>query len=229
MRLDQFLSKSCNVSRKQAKALIKASRVTVDDTVGKSAQQHIDNTSIVQVDGNVVSLPQHQYIMLNKPAGYVSVTVDDEHPTALSLIAHEQRENLHIAGRLDKDTTGLLLLTSDGQWSRKVSAPRYETPKTYIATLARPLTEEALQQLRDGILLRNDSKPTAPAKVTLLTENRVQLTITEGRYHQVKRMLAAVGNHVSFLHRQGIGNLTLKNLAEGEYRQLSETEVQSFM
>lgn len=228
MRLDQYVSQACGLSRKQAKTLIKTGRITMAGEACRQAQQRT-GTAEVLLDGTPLTLPGERYYMLHKPSGYVSATEDDRHATALSLLPAHLREGLHIAGRLDKDTTGLLLLTTDGQWSRRVTAPRYEVPKTYVATLAEPISAAAIKQLEQGVMLRNEDKPTLPAQVDVLANKHIKLTLIEGRYHQVKRMLAAVGNRVVTLHRRAIGTLVLTpDLAEGEYRELTDEEISAF-
>ncbi len=128
-------------------------------------------------------------------------------------------------GRLDADTTGLLILTNDGELNHVLTSPRRKLPKTYRVELKHPLTEEQIQRLSEGVVLRDDPEPTAPAHVLMLSEREMELTITEGRYHQVKRMLAAVGNRVERLHRTAIGKLRLEGMAEGAWRELSADEV----
>ena len=182
----------------------------------------------VALSGKLLNLPGERYLMMNKPAGVVSATTDSDHPTALDLLPSDVTRNLHIAGRLDADTTGLLLLTTDGKWSHRVTSPRTDCPKTYRVTLSEPLTDAAAQQLERGVELHNDPKPTRPAGVKVLEERIIELTISEGRYHQVKRMLAAVGNHVDALHRLRIGKVELDTaLGPGEYRELTPEEKDS--
>ncbi|HSO99859.1 MAG TPA: pseudouridine synthase [Thioalkalivibrio sp.] len=166
--------------------------------------------------------------MLHKPAGVISATTDSQRPTALDLLPSGMRQGLQIAGRLDADTTGLLLLTTDGQWSHRVTSPRLDCPKTYRVSLSDPISADAVLELEQGVLLRGESTPTRPAGVQKLDDQTIDLTISEGRYHQVKRMLAAVGNHVTGLHRWRIGKVVLgPELAAGEYRELTPKEVAS--
>jgi len=227
-RLDQFLAASTGLSRREARTAITRGRVRVDRAPCRSASTKLSDTSEVTLDGQPCVLPREQYLMLNKPAGVVSATRDSDHPTALDLLPKELTRNLHIAGRLDADTTGLLLLTSDGQWSHRVTSPRVDCPKTYLVTLDSPVTDTAVRALEQGLLLRNDPVPTRPAQVVVLEDKLIELTISEGRYHQVKRMMAATGNHVLALHRQRIGSITLDPaLQPGEYRPLTTTEIDS--
>ena len=229
MRLDQFIATSSELSRKEAKRAIAAGDVQVNGDVWKHSATAVPANADVMLQGEPIALPAERYLMLNKPAGFVSATRDSDQPTALDLLPAELARNLHIAGRLDADTTGLLLLTSDGQWSHRVTSPRVECSKTYQVALGEPISQAAIATLETGVMLRNDPKPTKPAQVTVLQLQLIELTISEGRYHQVKRMLAAVGNHVTTLHRSRIGEVTLDSaLAAGEYRCLTRAEIAGF-
>ena len=228
MRLDQFIATSTELSRKDAKRAISRGEVTVNQQICKGANTRLAGHERVALSGTLLTLPGERYLMMNKPAGVVSATTDSDHPTALDLLPSDITRNLHIAGRLDADTTGLLLLTTDGKWSHRVTSPRTDCPKTYRITLSEALTDAAAQQLEQGVELHNDPKPTRPARVKMLGDRIIELTISEGRYHQVKRMLAAVGNHVEALHRVRIGQVELdKELRLGEYRELTAEEKDS--
>ncbi|MDY6814432.1 MAG: 16S rRNA pseudouridine(516) synthase RsuA [Pseudomonadota bacterium] len=228
LRLDQFIANCTELSRKDAKRVIGAGTVTVDGAMCKSANRKIPDGARVTLDGELLALPGDRYLMMNKPSGVVSATTDSEHPTALDLLPPGLARDLHIAGRLDLDTTGLLLLTTDGQWSHRVTSPRTDCPKTYRVTLGEPLTDTAKQALVTGVVLRNEDRETRPATVRRVDDTVIELTISEGRYHQVKRMLAAVGNHVKALHRTRIGDIVLDpQLAPGEYRALTGQEIDS--
>lgn len=229
MRLDQFIATGSELSRKEAKRAIAAGDVQVNGDVWKSSAAAVPAGAEVMLQGESVALAGERYLMLNKPAGFISATRDSDQPTALDLLPAEIARNLHIAGRLDADTTGLLLLTSDGKWSHRVTSPRVECPKTYQVALSTPISRAAITALETGVMLRNDPKPTKSAQVKVLQSQLIELTISEGRYHQVKRMLAAVGNHVTTLHRSRIGAVTLDlALAAGEYRFLTSVEIESF-
>ncbi|MGM0768625.1 MAG: 16S rRNA pseudouridine(516) synthase RsuA [Pseudomonadota bacterium] len=228
MRLDQFIATTSPLSRKEAKRAIATGRVCVEGSPCRRAATHIDSNARVTLDGTALALEGQRYLMLNKPAGVVSATTDSDHPTVLDLLPASASQGLHIAGRLDADTTGLVLLTTDGQWSHRITSPRVRCPKTYRVTLAERVSDAALQQLEQGVALRNDPKPTKPAATRRLAERVLELSISEGRYHQVKRMMAAVGNHVVTLHRQSIGAITLDPaLAPGEFRELTDEEINS--
>ncbi|PFG10953.1 MULTISPECIES: pseudouridine synthase [unclassified Marinobacter] len=229
MRLDQFIATSSDLSRKEAKHAIAAGDVQVNGALWKNSAAAVPANAEVLLQGEPVALPAERYLMLNKPAGYISATRDNDQPTALDLLPAELTRNLHIAGRLDADTTGLLLLTTDGQWSHRVTSPRVECTKTYQVALSEPISHTAIAALETGVMLRNDTKPTKPAQVKVLQSQLIELTISEGRYHQVKRMMAAVGNHVTTLHRSRIGGVTLDSaLAAGEHRFLTSAEIASF-
>lgn len=228
MRLDYYVANATGLSRKEAKREIGAGRVTVDGEPCRRGNQHLRADQQVAWQGRSLSLPGERYLMLNKPAGIVSATEDRDHQTVTSLVPPELRAGLHPVGRLDRDTTGLLLLTSDGQWSHRITSPRTGCPKTYRVTLAEPLPAEALARLEAGVLLRDEDRPTAPARVLVQSERVIDLVITEGRYHQVKRMLAAVGNHVIALHRTRVGGIELDpELAPGQWRPLTQAEIDS--
>ena len=228
MRLDQYLANSTGLSRKEAKKIISTGRVRVGDQPCKSASTQVTETTPVELDGNTLSLPGEIYLMMNKPAGVISATTDSNQPTAVDLLPAELARQVHIAGRLDKDTTGLLLLTSVGQWSHRITSPRHDCPKTYRVHLAEPLSSCACHELEQGVILKDEDKATLPAKVLIRSDREIELTISEGRYHQVKRMLAAVGNHVEQLHRLRIGAISLDpELAAGQYRKLTDEEVRS--
>ncbi|MBZ0335086.1 ribosomal small subunit pseudouridine synthase A [Marinobacter sp. JH2] len=228
MRLDQYLATSTELSRKDAKKAITKGRVRVDGTVVQSANMQTSNEAVVELDGSELHLPGEIYLMMNKPDGVISATNDSSQPTAVDLLPSQLASKVHIAGRLDKDTTGLLLLTSDGQWSHQVTSPRRDCPKTYQVLLAEPLSSEAKVKLETGVLLKDEEKLTLPATVVMCSDSKIELTINEGRYHQVKRMLAATGNHVKGLHRLQIGEITLDPALEpGQYRELTEEELRS--
>lgn len=226
MRLDQFVSQSTGIPRSEAPGLIRGGRVLVNGVRITNASTHIDPAAEVLLHGERIVLPGNIYLMLHKPAGVISATEDPAHRTVLDLVDHPHRYTLHVVGRLDKDTTGLLLLTNDGDWSHRLMSPRHHVPKTYLATLAEPLTEAAAQQLRAGVQLHGEKGLTKPAEVEILPTQQARITIAEGKYHQVKRMLAAVGNRVEALHRERIGGLVLDTeLPPGEWRVLQGAEL----
>lgn len=228
MRLDYFLAHSTGLSRKQAKQLISRGAVTVDGVPRPRAGDILAGETTVRLDGEILRLPGERYLMMHKPLGVVCSTDDPRHKSVLALLPASEQAGLRIVGRLDIDTTGLLLLTTDGHWLHRITSPRSHCPKRYRATLAEPLTDAALQQLRDGVILHDDPTPTRPALAERLASHLLALTITEGRYHQVKRMVAATGNRVVALHRETIGSVSLDPaLGEGQFRALDAQEIES--
>ena len=229
MRLDKYLSQSTGLSRSQVRKLIKAGEVSVNGSAVEDAAFAVADEARVSLAGESIAPPAGRYLMLHKPAGYVCANKDPDHPTVIDLLWQVPRpENLQIVGRLDIDATGLVLVTDDGQWNHKITSPRTDTPKTYHVWLAESLTEAQTKQLRQGVLLRNEKQRSKPAKIVILSPREIRITISEGRYHQIKRMFAAVGNRVEALHREQIGNIILDAALEpGEYRALSQSEIET--
>lgn len=225
MRLDRFLCEATGLTRSLAKKVLARGEVTVDGEVVKKGDIKIDDQP-VRLDGRLLRLQPPRYIMLHKPKGYISATQDEVHPCVLQLLPTELASGLQCAGRLDVDTTGLLLLTDDGQWSHRLRSPKRACPKTYRADLAEPLAAGTAARFAEGLLLNGEDKATLPATLDTISPTQVLLTIQEGKYHQVKRMFAAVGNRVTALHRLQIGDIILdETLAEGEWRHLTPEEV----
>ncbi len=226
MRLDRLLSHATGLTRSQAQRAIRAGQVAVDGVCVNDPALKVANRAVVTFDGRPLGPPASRYLMLHKPAGCVCATRDGAHPTVLDLLPAPAREGLHVAGRLDLGVTGLVLLTDDGDWSHRVTAPRRKCPKSYRAQLAEPIGEAALAALRHGVRLHGEDRDTRPATVERLGPAAVRITVTEGRYHQVKRMFAAVGNHVTGLHRERIGPVALDpDLPPGAWRNLTADEV----
>ncbi len=225
MRLDRFVSRAAGVSRSQARALIRCGRVAVAGSIVSDAGRALAAAEVVELDGRPIALPQATYLMMNKPVGLLSARHDDYQATVLSLLPASLASRVHIVGRLDKQTSGLLLLSGDGRWSHRISSPRHNCPKRYQVELAEDLTADAEDRLAAGILLRGEPAATRPARIQRLAPNRVQITVTEGRYHLVRRLFAALGNRVVFLHREAVGGLSLDpNLGSGQWRVLSDQE-----
>jgi 16S rRNA pseudouridine516 synthase len=229
MRLDKYLSQCTQLTRSLATTAIRQGRVRVNEKVIKSSSLKInEDTDIVLLNGqSLVDKLGHRYFMLNKPAGFVCANHDLEHQVVFELLSQEiNLDRLHTVGRLDVDTTGLVLISDDGQWSHTITSPKYHQEKTYHVELAQPLTEDAQEQVENGIMLHGETRLTKPGKLENISDTHVSLSITEGRYHQVKRMFAALGNRVVGLHRHSIGELALdETLKEGEYRTLTPQEV----
>jgi 16S rRNA pseudouridine516 synthase len=201
----------------------------VHGVVLKEVASPVPHTASVSLDGELVCFPKPRYLMLHKPIGVVSATHDPTHRTVMDLLDDVVTEHLHIAGRLDIDSSGLVLLTDDGQWSHRITAPSKKCHKTYRVGLVAAINEKDLERIRAGVLLHHERKPTLPARVQRLSDGQLRLTIMEGKYHQVKRMFAAVGNRVISLHRESIGELKLdKGLEPGTYRSLQAREILLF-
>jgi 16S rRNA pseudouridine516 synthase len=228
MRLDRYLSQVTDLSRSEARSAIRVGRVCIDGEAVRQASCQVDIHTPVMLDEHPLTPPLPRYFMLNKPAGVVCATEDPSHRTVLDLF-HIVRPEMHIAGRLDIDATGLVLVTDDGQWSHRITSPNKACGKTYRVVLADALRDQDAIRIQQGVHLHHEAKPTRPARLQMLGESLLRLTITEGKYHQVKRMFAAVGHRVLSLHRESIGALVLdQNLAAGAYRSLTPEEVEFF-
>ena len=221
MRLNAFLARAGIASRRGADELIKSGRVTVNGEAGQ-LNTVVGARDRVEVDGQAVERQQLRYVLLNKPAGVVTTARDPQgRTTVVELVPHEPR--VVPVGRLDADTTGALLLTNDGQLAHRLAHPRYGVEKTYVAEVEGDPDEDALRRLREGIQL--EDARTAPARARRLGRGRVELVLHEGRKHQVKRMLAAVGHPVTRLHRSAYAGLTLEGLEPGACRELEPFEL----
>jgi len=228
VRLDKYICDATGLTRSLAKKALHHGDVTVDAEVVKDPSCKVADNMTVALDGVTIMLPGTRYFMLNKPQDTLCSTIDEYYPSVLSLLAIPRADILHIAGRLDADTTGLVLLTDDGQWSHCVTSPKKSCGKRYRVELAEPVTAEMVTQFSNGIQLHGERELTRPAQLELLSPTSALLTISEGKYHQVKRMFAAVGNKVTALHREAIGDIELDpTLALGEWRALTEAEIAS--
>jgi 23S rRNA pseudouridine2605 synthase len=223
VRLNAYLARAGVASRRRADELIVAGRVTVNGEPGQ-LNTFVGSRDAVEVDGAPVAKQRLAYVLLHKPAGVVT-TARDPHgrPTVVDLVGHETR--VVPVGRLDADTTGALLLTNDGPLAHRLAHPRYEVDKVYDVEVEGSPSDETLRQLAEGVEL--DDGRTAPAEVRRLEPSRIELTIHEGRKHQVKRMCETVGHPVRRLHRSGYAGLSLARLAPGEWRELTSAEVEA--
>lgn len=224
-RLDKLLGNTGRWSRKEAQALIRAGRVSVDARAQRDPSAKPPEGAKLSVDGALISTDRLVYLMLNKPVGVVSSTEDPREPTVFSLLPPEYRRmGLFPVGRLDKDTEGLLLLCNDGELAHSLLSPRRHVNKVYLARVEGSLDESDVQAFRAGILLR-DGTQCLPAELRICAASEALVTLQEGKYHQVKRMLAARGKHVCYLKRMAMGALSLDSaLAAGEFRALTEAE-----
>ena len=226
MRLDKYLARSLQLSRSAARALIRSGEVEVEGLPCRHADAAVAASAVVCYQGRCLPSPQEApgYWMLHKPAGYLSATRDDHQPTVVDLLPVHLHAGLQVAGRLDKDSTGLLLLTTDGAWSHRLRRPGRHS-KVYLLHLAEDVTAAMLQAWLQGVDLHADGLARALA-VEDLDARCVRMTIDEGRYHQVRRMCAAVGNHVLSLHREQVAGIRLDpDLAPGQWRPLSLEEI----
>jgi 16S rRNA pseudouridine516 synthase len=221
VRLDKLLSSLGYASRSEVKILLRDDRITVNGEPARKADLKVSHDE-VRFDGESLDPPQGMVILMHKPTGYVCSHDDGEGRLVYDLLPERWRRRdpkISTVGRLDKETSGLLLLTDDGALLHRLTSPRHHVAKIYEATLDRPLKGDEGDIFASGTLMLNGEKtPCLPAKLTIIDEKHVTLEIVEGRYHQVRRMFAAVGNHVTALHRVSFGSLTLGDLKAGEYR-----------
>lgn len=224
MRLDRFVGQAKKLGRRDVRAVLAAGRVMVAGTVVTDGHYPVDDFSAVVLDGESLRKRQGRYLMLHKPKGCVSATRDPIHPTVLDLI--ENAGGLHLAGRLDFNTTGLILLTNDGGWSRRLTSPARKWPKVYRVRTEDPIREEYAEVFARGLHFRYENLITRPAELSILGEREARLTLVEGRYHHVKRLFGHFDNKVVALHRECIGPIGLDPaLAAGQYRPLTGAEI----
>ena len=232
-RLDRFLSAKLGINRGDVRLMLARKQVMVDGIAATDIQQQINlftHVALVDQAGGesfkVLQDNQPQYWMMNKPIGVVSATTDEQHKTVVDLLPASDVRDLHIAGRLDLNSSGLLLLTNDGRWSRALSEPKAGVSKCYRVRLEKPLTEDYIQAFADGMYFSYEDITTRPVELTIVSDYVAELRLVEGRYHQIKRMFGRFRNPVLALHRVSIGNLFLdETLAPGQYRPLTEREV----
>lgn len=225
-RLDRFISEQLGINRRDVRPLLAQKRVLVDGHPATDINQVIDDFSHVIFDDRVLRANQPIYLMMNKPMGVVSATRDEQHKTVIDLLEKQDKEQLHIVGRLDFNSTGLLLLTNDGRWSRQLSAPENKVTKTYRVTLEKPVTEDYIEAFSEGMYFPFEGITTRPAELRIISEHEAEVTLTEGRYHQIKRMFGRFDNEVLTLHRLAVGQLSLDpSLSLGQSRELTAWEV----
>lgn len=229
-RLDRLISEKCQINRKSVRLILAQKRVQVDGVLASDIAQLVDQFSNIVMDGEVLQDNKPHYIMLNKPVGVVCATRDEKHKTVIDLLAgqfeHEITASLHIVGRLDLNTSGLVLLTNDSRWSERLTSPEYKVDKCYQVTLANPITDDYIDAFADGMYFAFEDITTLPARLRIISSFKAEVILTEGRYHQIKRMFGRFRNPVVGLHRQSIGQLSLdESLHSGESRRLSTLEV----
>lgn len=234
MRIDKMLANLGYGSRKDVKKLLKDGAVKVNDKLVKDAKEHVNpEQDTVTLNGDVIEYKEFIYLMMNKPPGVISATEDNHDQTVVDLLEMEDAVFAPFpVGRLDKDTEGLLLITNDGQLSHRLLSPKKHVPKTYFAVIDQEVTEEDVEAFKNGVVL-DDGYETKPGELTILKSglhSDIELTITEGKFHQVKRMFEAVGKKVIYLKRLSMGPLKLdESLELGEYRELTDDELQSLL
>lgn len=226
IRLDKYLAESGVGTRTEVKKIIRKGRVSVEGSIIKDPGYQVQDGAEVLLDNEKIEYSEYRYYLLNKPAGCVSAVKDSIHPTVMDYLFEENIKGCFPVGRLDIDTEGLIIITNDGAFSHRLTSPNHHIPKTYFAVLDSPISSDAIQKMKNGLDI-GDEKLTRPAELSILENPReVRLTITEGRYHQVKRMFECLGFVVTFLKRERVGHLELGTLKTGEYRLLSQEEVE---
>lgn len=226
MRLDKFLSEAGRASRKEAGIAAKKGLITVNGAVVKKADVHVDpEKDRITFCGEEITYRQFTYIIMNKPQGYVSVTeAKGDIPAQKLLPEIEQKMGLFPAGRLDKNTTGLLLLTNDGATAHRLTSPKHHVDKTYAFTVKFPISDDDVKALCGGVTLE-DGYETMPCMVEMISDREGRITLREGKYHQIKRMMIAVHNQITSLERISYGPLTTEGLSVGQWRYLTEEEI----
>lgn len=230
LRLDKYLAEMNLGTRSEVKKLITKGQIQVNEAIVKKPELKLDPTSDrVQYQGREITYVIYEYYMLNKPSGVISATEDKRDTTVIDLIESRQRKDLFPVGRLDKDTEGLLLITNDGALAHRLLSPKKHVDKTYYAKISGEVTKEDIETFEKGVCI-GEEKLTLPAKLVILksgAESEIELTIQEGRFHQVKRMFQAVGKEVVYLKRLSMGSLSLDpSLKPGEYRKLTKEEME---
>ncbi len=228
-RLDKFISNQLIISRSIVRVGVQRGKATVNGVVTRDAAMQIDaDNDVITYDGNDIGYKEYVYILMNKAKGVLSAASDKTRQTVVDLVPeHLKRQDIAPVGRLDKDTTGLLLITDDGIFAHNCISPKKDVTKTYIATLDGDINDDIIQKFKDGVILA-DGTLCRPAVLEYVAKNTVRLIISEGKYHQVKRMFGTVGLGVNGLHREAIGGLTLPdNLKEGECVEMTKQELES--
>lgn len=226
IRLDRFISARVGINRRDVRLMLARGRVTVDGLRATAINQVIDDFSHVALDGRVLQSKSPVYVMLHKPVGVVSATRDEKHPTVVDLLDRDDRNDLHIVGRLDFNSSGLLLLTNDGRWSRQLTTPDNKVEKLYRVTLEKPVTADYITAFAEGMYFPFEDIHTRPARLKIISETVAEVGLMEGRYHQIKRMFGRFQNPVLQLHRLAIGSLYLDGqLQPGQSRDLFSEEL----
>ena len=238
-RLDRFISQHTGINRKDVRPMLAQGRLKIDGSLATDIHQFVDEFTHVMLDEKTLQAKTPVYIMMNKPTGVVSATKDNKHTTVIDLLKKTVNknetecldiDNLHIVGRLDFNTSGLLLLTNDGRWSRLLTTPEQKIAKLYQVTLANSINKDYIDAFAAGMYFPFEDITTRPATLEIISSHIATVTLVEGRYHQIKRMFGRFQNPVVELHRIAIGNLTLDvGMEHGDWRELVEQEVKSFL
>jgi 16S rRNA pseudouridine516 synthase len=230
MRLDRFLGNLPHLNRPQAQRLLASGEVRVDGQIIRDGLHQVREFNRIEAQQQLLQTGKAaRYFMLHKPIGYVSATEHAEHPCVLKLLNEPDTHELHLAGRLDLNTSGLLLITNDGLWSRRLTEPKSLTAKVYYVETEQAIGAEVAQVFAQGMYFAYEDLTTRPAELELLSSHSARLSLHEGRYHQVKRMFGHFQNKVLRLHRESIAGLALDpQLAPGQYRALSSAEIAQF-
>lgn len=230
-RIDRYLSKHLNINRRDIKLMLAQGRIVINDKIIREVNTIVEEFDRVVFDGDVLQDKKPLYIMLHKPVGVVSATKDIIHKTVVDLLAgysEEEINSLHIVGRLDLNTSGLLLLTNDGRWSRRLMAPEEKVDKVYRVVVEKNLDDDYISAFAEGMYFPFEDITTQPAQLRIVSDKVAEVVLMEGKYHQIKRMFGRFRNSVVGLHRSSIGNLQLdERLEEGRSRQLTSAEVSS--
>jgi|MEHZ01.5.fsa_nt_MEHZ011357062.1_5 16S rRNA pseudouridine516 synthase len=236
MRLDKFVCKSTELTKSEAIKQINAGEVSVNDGITTDEATQVHEKNRVMLDGIRLKARDFRYILMHKPAGTICSNVDEAYPSLFNSLKVNRSDldrlsELHIAGRLDADTSGLVLITDDGRWSFNITLPTNQCSKVYRVGLSNKMSDEiavdVIDKFEKGLQLQGEQQLTLPATLQVITPREVLLTLTEGKFHQVKRMFAAVGNRAVTLHREQIGDICL-DVEVGQWRYLTNDEVQSF-
>jgi 16S rRNA pseudouridine516 synthase len=227
VRLDKFVCKSTELTRLEAIQKINGGEVNVNGDLETSEATQIHENNTVTLNGLKLKARAFRYILMHKPAGTICSNVDDVYPSVLNYLDVANPSELHFAGRLDADTTGLVLITDDGSWSFNITRPINKCRKIYRVGLSKVIAEDAVSKFKNGLKLQGEHHLTLPAELEIINPKEVLLTITQGKFHQVKRMFASIGNRVVSLHREKIGNISL-DVEVGQWRYLTDAEVFSF-
>lgn len=227
MRLDKFVCKSTKLSKREAIARIAAGAVCINGAIETNEAIQVHENNSIMLNGERLKARDFRYIVMHKPAGTICSNIDEVYPSLFNYLDVENVAELHIAGRLDAETTGMVLITDDGRWSFNITTPIKQCSKVYRVGLSRAITDDIAFKFKNGVKLQGGKQLTLPAILDVVSTKEVLLTLTEGKFHQVKRMFSAVRNRVVSLHREKIGDLSL-DVDLGQWRYLTADEIRFF-